>query len=120
MSAPDYVESEAVYAWLNRRFHQQIRDSARQPILSGFTDSLVYPLVMRQYRDLTRTSPRQIALIEHRAILSALQTRNRDAAAAAMRHHLASTRRTVLQSTEAENTSNWRRPETSEAPSTAP
>ena len=96
MSSPAYVESEAVYARLNRRFHQQIRDSARQPILTGFADSLVYPLVMRQYRDLTHTSPRQTALIEHQAILSALQTRNRDAAAAAMRHHTASARRSLL------------------------
>ncbi|MEP9381235.1 GntR family transcriptional regulator [Nocardioides sp. KR10-350] len=97
MGATDYVESESAYARLNRRFHQQIRDSARQPILAGFADSLVYPLVMRQYRDLTSTSPRRTTLIEHRAILSALQTRNGEAAAASMRHHIASGRRSLLE-----------------------
>lgn len=102
MSAPEYVTSETVYAQLNRRFHQQIRDSARQPILAGFADSLQYPLVMRQYRDLTHTSPRQTTLIEHRAILSALQTRNGDAAAAAMRHHIALGRRSLLENSAAE------------------
>lgn len=101
MGAPAYVDSEAEYARLNRRFHQQIRDSARQPILSGFADSLAYPLVMRQYRDLTHTSPRQSALIEHRAILAALQTRNPDAAAAAMHHHVASARRSLLRNAQA-------------------
>ncbi|UDY23921.1 GntR family transcriptional regulator [Nocardioides sp. Kera G14] len=102
MSASEYVESEAVYSRLNRRFHQLIRDSARQPILTTFADSLVYPLVMRQYRDLTHTSPRQMARIEHRAILSALQTRNTDAAAAAMRHHTASARRSLLKSVQSD------------------
>lgn len=97
MSTTDYVESEEQYAHLNRRFHQQIRDSARQSILAGFADSLVYPLVMRQYRDLTHTSPRQTTLVEHRAILSALQTRNPHAAAAAMRHHIALGRLSLLQ-----------------------
>lgn len=97
MSATDYVESEDVYAQLNRRFHQQIRDSARQPILARFADSLVYPLVMRQYRDMTHSSPRRTTLIEHRAILSALQTRNPEAAAAAMRHHIAIGRHSLLE-----------------------
>lgn len=102
MSASEYVESEPAYTQLNRRFHQQIRDSARQPVLSGFADSLAYPLVMRQYRDPAHVGPRQTTLIEHRAILSALQTRNRDAAAAAMRHHIASGRRALLARAEAE------------------
>lgn len=105
MSATDYVESEEQYAHLNRRFHQQIRDSARQPILAGFADSLVYPLVMRQYRDLTHTSPRQTTLVEHRAIVSALQTRNGDVAAAAMRHHIALGRVALLAHAERERAS---------------
>lgn len=102
MGSPDYVESEAVYAQLNRRFHQAIRDAARQPILAGFIDSLAFPLVMRQFRDLSRTGPRQAALAEHRAIVAALQTRNAHAAGAAMRHHIASGKLALAESAEAE------------------
>lgn len=90
------AHAEAEYSRLNRQFHQQIREAARQRILAGFVDSLVYPLVMRQYRNLTRTHPRADSLNEHRAILFALKTRNPEAASAAMRHHVASARRALL------------------------
>ncbi|MDQ4112605.1 MAG: GntR family transcriptional regulator [Actinomycetota bacterium] len=75
MGAPAYVDSEAEYARLNRRFHQQIRDSTcgRSCRVSPARSPSV---VMRQCCGLTHTSPRQTALIEHRAILAALQTRN--------------------------------------------
>lgn len=96
MATAEYDLQGAEYSKLNTRFHQQVRDSARQPILSGFVDSLVYPLVMRQYRNLTRKHPRKDALNEHRAILYALQTRNAAAARAAMRHHVGSARRALL------------------------
>jgi DNA-binding FadR family transcriptional regulator len=86
---------------LNRQFHKLVRDAARQPTLSGFTDQLLYALVMRQYRSLTRKHPRRDALNEHRAILYALQTRNAEAASAAMRHHVASARRALLSNTAA-------------------
>jgi DNA-binding GntR family transcriptional regulator len=106
MGKAEYARAEAEYSRLNRLFHQQVRDSARQPILSGFVDTLVYPLVMRQYRDLTRSHPRTNSLNEHRAILFALQTRNPEAAAAAMRHHVASARRALLLNTEAQRNGN--------------
>lgn len=99
MGDAEDARAEAEYSRLNRRFHQHVRTMARQPILSGFVDVLVYPLVMRQYRDLTRTHPRADSLNEHRAIVAALQTRNPDAAAAAMRHHVASARRALLLNT---------------------
>ncbi|MEV1025697.1 GntR family transcriptional regulator [Streptomyces sp. NPDC050264] len=99
MGEAEDAHAEAEYSRLNRRFHRHIRTIARQPILSGFVDVLVYPLVMRQYRDLTRTHPRANSLNEHRAILAALQTHNPDAAAAAMRHHVASARRALLLNT---------------------
>ncbi len=89
------------YSGLNRRFHEIVRETARQPTLSGFVDSLHYPLVMRQYRDLTTEHPRKNSLNEHRAILYALQTRNAEAAGAAMRHHVASARRALLLNTDA-------------------
>ncbi|MHC6594574.1 GntR family transcriptional regulator [Arthrobacter sp. C152] len=96
MATAEYDRQEAEYSNLNRRFHKLVRDAARQPTLSGFTDQLLYALVMRQYRSLTRKHPRRDALNEHRAILYALQTRNSEAASAAMRHHVASARRALL------------------------
>ncbi|WP_328631111.1 GntR family transcriptional regulator [Streptomyces sp. NBC_00356] len=96
MGDAEEARAEADYSRLNRRFHRQVRSMARQPILSGFVDVLVYPLVMRQFRDRTRTHPRANSLNEHRAIVAALKTRNPDAAAAAMRHHVASARRALL------------------------
>ncbi|KHL02934.1 GntR family transcriptional regulator [Sinomonas humi] len=96
MATEEYDLQGTEYSKLNTRFHHQVRESARQPILSGFVDSLVYPLVMRQYRDLTRKHPRKDALKEHMAILYALQTRNAAAARAAMRHHVGSARRALL------------------------
>jgi DNA-binding GntR family transcriptional regulator len=96
MASAEYDRQEAEYSNLNRRFHKLVRESARQPTLLGFTDQLLYALVMRQYRSLTRKDPRRDALNEHRAILYALQTRNSEAASAAMRHHVASARRALL------------------------
>lgn len=96
MASAEYDRQEAEYSNLNRRFHKLVREAARQPTLSGFTDQLLYALVMRQYRSLTRKHPRRDALNEHRAILYALQTRNSEAASAAMRHHVASARRALL------------------------
>ena len=102
MATAEYDRQEAEYSRLNRHFHKVVRDSARQPTLSGFTDQLLYALVMRQYRPLTRKHPRRDALNEHRAILYALQTRNSEAASAAMRHHVASARLALLAASSAE------------------
>jgi DNA-binding GntR family transcriptional regulator len=96
MATAEYDRQETEYSNLNRRFHKLVREAARQPTLLGFTDQLLYALVMRQYRTLTRKHPRRDALNEHRAILYALQTRNSEAASAAMRHHVASARRALL------------------------
>ncbi|GAA3525471.1 hypothetical protein GCM10022222_05430 [Amycolatopsis ultiminotia] len=83
------------YSALNRRFHEQVRQAARQATLTRFVDSLLYPLVLRQYRDMERSRPRATVVREHEAILSALATHNPEAAAAAMRHHLSAVRRAL-------------------------
>jgi DNA-binding GntR family transcriptional regulator len=100
MGAADYLHDATSYSKLNRRFHQHIRDCARQPILASFIEQLVYPLVMRQYRNQTTQHPRPDSLGEHHAIVTAIQTRNPDAAAAAMRHHIATARRALLLNTD--------------------
>ncbi|WP_231914486.1 FCD domain-containing protein [Rhodococcus sp. LB1] len=80
---------------LNRRFHEQVTRAARQATLTRFVDSLLYPLVMQQYRDADREQPRTDSVREHEAILAAIVTHNPEAAAAAMRHHLSSARRAL-------------------------
>jgi len=87
---------QAEYSRQNRNFHQQIRKAAHQETLARFFDSLLYPLVMRQYRDLEAPHPRAGSLEEHQAILSAIITRNPEAASAAMRHHIAAARKGLL------------------------
>lgn len=84
------------YSRLNRSFHQQIRKAAHQETLARFVDALLYPLVMRQYRNLEAQHPRAGSLEEHQAILSAIITRNPEAASATMQHHIASARRALL------------------------
>ena len=84
------------YSGLNRSFHQQIRRAAHQETLARFHDALLYPLVMRQYRNLEAPHPRAGSLEEHQAILSAIITRNPEAASATMRHHIASARQGLL------------------------
>ena len=96
MGDANYMSNATEYSKLNRRFHQHIRDCARQPILSSFIEQLVYPLVMRQYRDQTTQHPRPDSLGEHHAIVTAIQTRNPEGAAAAMRHHIATARKALL------------------------
>lgn len=99
MASADRVRAATEYSGLNREFHRRVREAARQQTMSAFVDSLHYPLVMRQYRDLTTPHPRMNSLSEHRAIFYALRTRNADAASAAMRHHVASARRALLLNT---------------------
>ncbi|MEU4659686.1 GntR family transcriptional regulator [Streptomyces sp. NPDC023723] len=83
------------YWRLNRRFHEQIRETARHATLARFVDSLLYPLVMQQYRDADRAHPRTDSVREHEAILATIATGNAEAAAAAMRHHLSAARRAL-------------------------
>jgi DNA-binding GntR family transcriptional regulator len=83
------------YWTLNRKFHEQVKQAARQATLTGFVDSLLYPLVMQQYRDGDRADPRADSVREHQAILAAIVTHNPESAAAAMRHHLSSARRAL-------------------------
>ncbi len=80
---------------LNRTFHEQVKQSARQSTLTRFVDSLLYPLVFRQYRDEASVAPRPESVQEHEAILAAIVTHNPEAAAAAMRHHLSAVRRAL-------------------------
>jgi DNA-binding GntR family transcriptional regulator len=84
------------YSRQNRNFHQQIRRAAHQETLARFFDALLYPLVMRQYRDIEAPHPRIGSLEEHQAILSAIITRNPEAASATMRHHISSARQGLL------------------------
>ncbi|WP_416960836.1 GntR family transcriptional regulator [Streptomyces sp. Agncl-13] len=87
---------QAGYSKGNRRFHQQVKAAAHQHTLAKAFDTLLYPLVMRQYRNLSAPHPRTGSLEEHQAILLAIVTRNPQAAAAAMRHHVASARQALL------------------------
>lgn len=87
---------EKGYSQGNRTFHQQVKRAAHQQTLARAHDTLLYPLVMRQYRDLSAPHPRAGSLEEHQAILLAILTRNPDAAIAAMRHHVGSARRALL------------------------
>ncbi|MFD0687314.1 GntR family transcriptional regulator [Actinomadura fibrosa] len=84
------------YSRGNRRFHQQVKEAAHAKTLARAYDTLLYPLVMRQYRNLSARHPRGGSLEEHQAILLAIVTRNPEAAIAAMRHHVASARRALL------------------------
>ncbi|AJE38810.1 GntR family transcriptional regulator [Streptomyces nodosus] len=84
------------YSGGNRRFHQQIKQASHQTTLARAYDTLLYPLVMRQYRNLSAQHPRSGSLEEHQAIFLAIVTRNPDAAVAAMRHHVGSARRALL------------------------
>ena len=84
---------EAEYSRGNRLFHQQVKAAAHQKTLARAYDSLLYPLVMRQYRNLSASHPRQGSLEEHQAILLAIITRNPEAAIAAMRLHVSTARR---------------------------
>lgn len=87
---------QAAYSSGNRSFHQQIKHAAHQKTLARAYDTLLYPLVMRQYRNLSAQHPRSGSLEEHQAIFLAVVTRNPDAALAAMRHHVGSARRALL------------------------
>lgn len=87
---------EQEYSRQNRHFHREIRKAAHQETLARFFDALLYPLVMRQYRDLAAPHPRTLSLEEHQAILYGVITRNPEAASAAMRHHISSARQGLL------------------------
>ncbi|MFI6345549.1 GntR family transcriptional regulator [Streptomyces sp. NPDC050560] len=87
---------QAGYSRCNRTFHQQVKHAAHQQTLARAYDSLLYPLVMRQYRNLTARHPRTGSLEEHQAVFLAILTRNPEAAVAAMRHHVGSARQALL------------------------
>ncbi|GAA3547248.1 GntR family transcriptional regulator [Amycolatopsis ultiminotia] len=87
---------QQAYSAGNRRFHQQVKHAAHQVTLTRAYDSLLYPLVMRQYRNLSAHHPRAGSLREHQAIFLAILTRNPEAAGAAMRHHVGSARHALL------------------------
>jgi DNA-binding GntR family transcriptional regulator len=87
---------EHAYSQCNRTFHQWVKQAAHQQTLAQAYDRLLYPLVMRQYRNIAAPHPRAGSLQEHQAIFLAIATRNPDAAVAAMRHHVGSARRALL------------------------
>ncbi|WP_217162051.1 GntR family transcriptional regulator [Streptomyces sp. AC512_CC834] len=87
---------QTAYSRGNRSFHQQIKHASHQTTLARAYDTLLYPLVMRQYRNLSAQHPRAGSLEEHQTIFLAVVTRNPDAANAAMRHHVGSARRALL------------------------
>jgi DNA-binding GntR family transcriptional regulator len=89
-------EDQQAYSAGNRRFHQQVKDAAHQRALAQAHETLLYPLVMRQYRNRSAQHPRTGSLQEHQAILLAIVTRNPAAAEAAMRHHVGSARQALL------------------------
>ena len=87
---------QAAYSQGNRKFHQQVKLAAHAQTLARAYDTLLYPLVMRQYRNLSAQHPRDGSLEEHQAIFLAILTHNPDSAVAAMRHHVGSARRALL------------------------
>ncbi len=87
---------QAAYSQGNRTFHQQVKVAAHQATLARAYDTLLYPLVMRQYRNASAHHPRTGSYDEHHAILLAIVTRNPEAAAAAMRHHVATARHALV------------------------
>jgi DNA-binding GntR family transcriptional regulator len=93
MSAAQARGDAKEYSQGNRLFHQQIKIASHQKTLARAYDNLLYPLVMRQYRDLGAPHPRQGSLEEHHAILLAIVTRNPESAIAAMRLHVSTARR---------------------------
>jgi DNA-binding GntR family transcriptional regulator len=92
MVKADRTSDGRLYSACNREFHALIIAAARQPTLSRFIVATPYPLVMTQYRNVETRHPREGSLREHQAILAALVIGSREAAEAAMRHHLAGTR----------------------------
>ncbi|WP_328460017.1 GntR family transcriptional regulator [Streptomyces sp. NBC_00448] len=87
---------QAAYSQGNRRFHQQVKAAAHQMTLSRAYDTLLYPLVMRQYRNVSAQHPRTGSVEEHQTILLGIVTRNPEAATAAMRHHVATARHALV------------------------
>ncbi|GAA4601879.1 GntR family transcriptional regulator [Actinoallomurus liliacearum] len=87
---------QVAYSRGNREFHQQVKEAAHQKTLAAAYDGLLYPLVMRQYRNMSAPHPRAGSLEEHQAIFLTIVTRNPDAAVAAMRHHVSSARQQLL------------------------
>ncbi|MFE6489013.1 GntR family transcriptional regulator [Streptomyces sp. NPDC057757] len=96
MEASQSRGDQDAYSRGNRSFHQQIKHASHQLTLARAYDTLLYPLVMGQYRNLSAQHPRSGSLEEHQAIFLAVVTRNPDAAVAAMRHHVGSARRALL------------------------
>jgi DNA-binding GntR family transcriptional regulator len=84
------------YSRGNRSFHQQVKQAAHQMTLARAYDTLLYPVVMRQYRNLSVRHPRTGSMEEHQTIFLAIVTRNPAAAVAAMHHHVGSARRALL------------------------
>jgi DNA-binding GntR family transcriptional regulator len=89
-------DDQEAYSRGNRRFHQQVKAAAHQFTLARAYETLLYPLVMRQYRNLSVHHPRAGSYEEHQAILLAIVTRNPAAATAAMRHHVATARHALV------------------------
>ncbi|MEV7045323.1 GntR family transcriptional regulator [Amycolatopsis sp. NPDC051061] len=87
---------QAAYSHGNRRFHQQVKTAAHQHTLARTYDTLLYPLVMRQYRNVSAQHPRAGSFEEHQAIFHAIFTRNPEAAVAVMRHHVGAARHALV------------------------
>jgi DNA-binding GntR family transcriptional regulator len=73
---------EREYTQGNRRFHQQVKEAAHQKTLARAYDNLLYPLVMRQYRDLAprtrgkdhwKSTRRYCSLLSHATRIPPLQ-----------------------------------------------
>lgn len=87
---------QSAYSRGNRSFHQQVKAAAHQMTLARAYDTLLYPLVMRQYRNVSAQHPRSGSFEEHQAVLLAIVTRNPEAAQAAMRHHVGAARHALV------------------------
>ncbi|ACU72807.1 transcriptional regulator, GntR family [Catenulispora acidiphila DSM 44928] len=87
---------QVAYVRGNRLFHQQVKAAAHARTLARAYDTLLYPMVIRQYRDISRHHPRSGSFEEHQAILLGIVTGNPEAAAAAMRHHVSAARHALV------------------------
>lgn len=87
---------EALWAKHDRRFHTLILEASGNHRLSGFVDRLRDHVHLRGVSTVGRSRSLQAVAGEHHAILAALEARDPDAAAAAMRAHLVTTSRLLI------------------------
>mgnify|MGYP001478597830 CR=1 FL=1 len=85
------------YSQRNALFHQTIIEAAGHRVLSETLASLQTPLIRFRFRTILVPGRSEQSVKEHREILQALKAHSPREAEAAMRHHLANVRRTMVE-----------------------